>query len=224
MKNNYDEIAESFKLLGLDYFASKEVIEERAKYLIYVWRHESSSHNQEYADVWSQKVKEIGEAKENLLSLSGDKIKNVSIELLKREASISDAVEIFISYAREDEDAKFAERLYRDLSVEGLVPWIDTKNLVGGERWKPSISKAIRESDYFIALLSNKSLGKVGFVQKELRIAFERQEEHPEDKKFIIPVRIDDCKIEDTRLRKLQRVDLFPDYNIGLERILDAIR
>ena len=41
---------------------------------------------------------------------------------------------VFISYAREDTEA--ANRLYNDLKLSGLEPWLDTESLVGGENWR----------------------------------------------------------------------------------------
>ena len=55
------------------------------------------------------------------------------------------------------------------LSV-GLNPWIDKENLLPGQEWKRTITKAISESSYFIALLSTNSISKKGYIQKELRL------------------------------------------------------
>ncbi|MGE0086834.1 MAG: toll/interleukin-1 receptor domain-containing protein [Desulfococcaceae bacterium] len=64
-------------------------------------------------------------------------------------------LKVFISYAREDIDT--ARRLYADLKMAGIVPWMDKIDLLPGQNWKFHITKAIRESSFFIALLSSKS-------------------------------------------------------------------
>ena len=77
---------------------------------------------------------------------------------------------IFISYAREDK--AHARRLYEDLRKLGLDPWIDFENLTPGRKWKNEIQQAIAEASYFLAILSSKSISKIGFVQREWKIAF----------------------------------------------------
>ncbi|MCP3996150.1 MAG: TIR domain-containing protein [bacterium] len=47
---------------------------------------------------------------------------------------------LFISYARED--LEIARRLYRDLKNLGYPAWIDTEDLLPGQRWKDSIQDA----------------------------------------------------------------------------------
>lgn len=78
---------------------------------------------------------------------------------------------VFISYARED--SAMARRLYGDLAASGHTPWLDSENLLPGERWRRAIQLAIKESDYFLALLSSSSVSKRGFVQKEVLAAIE---------------------------------------------------
>ncbi len=72
---------------------------------------------------------------------------------------------MFISYAREDLET--ARKIYDDLKEAGLDPWMDKSDIVPGQNWKFAISQAIRESEYFIALLSSESVSKRGYVQKE---------------------------------------------------------
>jgi len=125
---------------------------------------------------------------------------------------------VFISYAKEDKS--LAEKLYGDLQQDGVKPWLDSVDLVPGQPWERTIKKAISDSSYFIALLSSRSVGKKGYVQKEIRHALDIAEEYPEDKVFIIPVRIDECEPSFEGLRRLQRADLFPSYEKGLKELL----
>jgi hypothetical protein len=129
---------------------------------------------------------------------------------------------VFISYAREDEDA--AEFLYQELRVAGVAPWIDKEHLIGGQRWREAIAREIRDSDYFVALLSSAALDKRGFVQQEIRIALEVMETVPAGRIYLIPVRLEACEPRDPRLEGLHWVDLFPDFEAGFRRILGAIR
>lgn len=69
--------------------------------------------------------------------------------------------------------------------------------------------------------LSEKSVSKEGFVQKELRQAFEIAAEKPEGTIFLVPVRLDNC-ILPSRLRQTQCANLFQED--GYERLTSALR
>ena len=114
---------------------------------------------------------------------------------------------IFISYARADYHK--AATLYRDLKTRGLNPWLDKESILPGQSWDDEIKRAINKSRFFIALLSSNSVTKVGYVQRELKNALEKQEEFPEPNTYLIPARLDECNIEDLRLTKIQYVESF---------------
>ncbi|HSK78040.1 MAG TPA: toll/interleukin-1 receptor domain-containing protein [Thermoanaerobaculia bacterium] len=99
---------------------------------------------------------------------------------------------VFISYARED--LEFARSLYAFVLEGGHKVWMDKESLLPGEDWKQVIHKAIRESDFFLACLSKKSVSKRGYVQRELKQACEVLDEFPEGEIFIVPIRLDDCE------------------------------
>lgn len=129
---------------------------------------------------------------------------------------------IFISYAKEDKS--FAEKLYIDLRQAGVEPWLDNFDLIPGQPWDRAIRKAIDDSSYFIAVLSSRSVGKKGYVQKEIRHALAIAEEYPEDEIFIIPIRIDECEPSFEGLCRLHRADLFPSYEKGLKELLRVFK
>lgn len=130
-------------------------------------------------------------------------------------------IKIFISYARED--FELAQKLFNDLKPEGYYPWLDSKSLLPGEKWQPAIELAIKESSFFLALMSNNSVNKRGFVQKEFRKAIAVLEEFPDKDIYIIPVRINECRPSHAMLNDLNWVDLFPSYDEGLKRILKTL-
>ena len=125
---------------------------------------------------------------------------------------------VFISYAREDSES--ARRLYDDLKKAGLNLWLDKESLIAGQNWKMAINKAINKSRYFIPIFSSVSVAKRGYVQKEFKYALDVIDEFPESQIFIIPVRLNDCEIPYEKLEDIEHVDLFPDWNEGLQRIL----
>ena len=128
---------------------------------------------------------------------------------------------VFLSYGRED--LPEAEQLYSDLTGAGLSVWFDRESLLPGQQWKPAIRTAIRNSRFFVALMSSRSTTKRGFVNQEFTEAFEVLKEFPEAAVFLIPVRIDDCEPSHRRLMDLHRVDLFPHWEAGLARLLKAL-
>lgn len=128
----------------------------------------------------------------------------------------------FISYAREDYET--AVRLFEDLRRAGLTPWLDRKALRAGEDWRAAIREGLRSATHVIALISQHSVNKRGFVQKELRQALELLEEIPPGQIYIIPVRLDRSLTKHVRLNDLHRVDLFDGYETGLEQILEGLR
>ncbi len=128
---------------------------------------------------------------------------------------------VFISYAREDKAA--ARKLYADLKRNGARPWLDEECLLAGQKWEAAIGQAIRGSRHFLALLSSNSVAKSGFIQKELGQALDILDGLPETAIFVIPVRLDNCVAPDMRLRGLQRVDMFPVWRDGLNRILRTL-
>jgi TIR domain len=118
-------------------------------------------------------------------------------------------------YARDDFDA--AKRLYNDLKTAGLNPWLDKESILPGQNLDLEIRNAIKNSRYFLSLNSSSSVQKIGVVQKELKDALEHQEYFPESAVYLIPVRLDDCQLAYQKLEKIQYVDMFPDWNRGLQ-------
>ncbi len=130
------------------------------------------------------------------------------------------AVRIFLSYAREDFEK--VEQLYRDLqALRFFKPWMDCHDILGGEDRELTIQKAIRSADFFVVCLSSDSVNKRGWVQRELKKAFDIWKEKLDSDIYLIPVRLDECQVPDN-LAGFQWVDLFKAD--GQERLLQAIR
>ncbi|MCP4646675.1 MAG: toll/interleukin-1 receptor domain-containing protein, partial [bacterium] len=129
---------------------------------------------------------------------------------------------IFISYAHEDEEA--ARRLFRHLKEAKFEPWLDKENILPGQLWAREIEEAIKESAYFLALVSSNSTTKRGFVQRELRLAMSVVEELPEGSIYVIPVRLEECRMYRMGLEKYQWIDLFPSLEIGISKLIAALK
>lgn len=128
------------------------------------------------------------------------------------------SIQVFLSYAREDfEDA---QKLYYRLEDAGIKPWMDKKNLFAGEKWEFAIRKAIRQSDLFLACLSKSSVQKRGFVQKEIRQAYDIWQEKLDSDIYLIPVRFEECDAPE-KLSESNWVDLFEEN--GFDKLISAI-
>ena len=125
---------------------------------------------------------------------------------------------VFISYARED--LAFAERLYDALSGE-FSPWMDKKNLVGGQDWERALTLAVRRSDFFIFCASNNSANKRGTIQKEIKLALEVWRGKLEDDIYFIPLRLEACEVPD-QISRFQWIDAFE--NGWFEKIVRALQ
>jgi hypothetical protein len=133
----------------------------------------------------------------------------------------SNRLRVFIAYATEDRPS--AERLFKQLMARGFAAWLDRRKLLPGQDWPQRIEDAIESSDFFIACFSAKSIRKRGGFQTEIRLALECANRMPLDDVFLIPVRLDDCRVPARIQRETQYVDLFPDWRAGFERVLRII-
>jgi hypothetical protein len=126
---------------------------------------------------------------------------------------------IFLSYVRKDKER--VEQLYDKLSKAGYKPWMDTHDVLGGQLWRSSIEQAIKSADFFLACLSRRSVSKRGYLQKELRDALSIWNEKLPEDIFLIPVRLEDCKVP-ASLSQFQWIDLFAES--GWEQLAKALQ
>jgi len=129
-----------------------------------------------------------------------------------------DQVQIFISYAREDQER--VKQFYHRLVEAGFHPWLDREHILPGMKWEPIIKAALKRSDFALVCLSATSINKRGFLQKEIKQALEHAQEKLEDDIWLITARLDDCDVPDS-LSAIQWVDLFEDD--GWEQLLAAL-
>jgi len=92
---------------------------------------------------------------------------------------------------------------------------------LAGQEWTLEIEKAVQASDAVIVFLSQSSVNKEGFVQRELSYALDITDQRPEGTIAIIPVRLDKNSTAPRRLRLYQWVDLFEKN--GYKKILQSL-
>jgi hypothetical protein len=138
------------------------------------------------------------------------------------EFAAEDRPRVFLAYA--DEDVETVRRLFRSLKSAGLDPWLDKEKLLPGQNWPRAIERAIEMSDFFVACFSRLATAKRGHFQSELRYALDCAARLPLGRIFLIPARLDNCDVPVEIRRSIQYVDLFPDWEKGVGRVLAAIR
>ena len=122
--------------------------------------------------------------------------------------------QVFLSYSRIDKEK--VRSLYQKLRNDGFNIWFDEESLLPGQKWEDVIDNAIRTVSAVVICLSENSIDKAGYVQKEIKLALEVADKQPEGKIFIIPVKLEECRVPE-RLRSVQWANLF-DTN-GYERL-----
>lgn len=128
------------------------------------------------------------------------------------------AATVFLSYARED--AKRVRSIARHLKTNGFEPWLDVERILPGEKWETKIFDALADADFIVLCLSNRSMSKRGFLQREIRTAVTALEEMLDHDIYLIPVRLDECDIP-AKLSDIQWVDLFQPN--GLNMLMSAL-
>ena len=132
-------------------------------------------------------------------------------------------LKVFLSYASQDRPA--VREIYDALKLEGWIdPWLDQEKILPGQNWRMVIETAVDEADVAIICLSHQSVSKEGYVQREIKYAYEIALEKPDGTIFLIPLRLDDSDIP-RELRFLQRVDYFGDEKAtAYTDLLDALK
>jgi len=130
--------------------------------------------------------------------------------------------QVFVAYVVEDLEP--ARRLCDSLRAGGCSPWLDKDKLLPGQNWPRAIERAIQTADTFVACFSPRSISKRGQFHSELRYALDCARQMPLDEVFVIPVRLERCTMPSEISDEVQYVDLFPDWERGVKRVLGTIR
>jgi hypothetical protein len=128
---------------------------------------------------------------------------------------------VFLAYV--EENLPEAMKIYAALKARGCDPWLDKEKLLPGQNWPRRIESAIEVADYFVPLFSRHSIRKRGQFQTELRYALECASRMPMDSNFLVPLRLEECRVPARISNSIQYVDLFPDWDKGLGRLLETV-
>jgi len=103
--------------------------------------------------------------------------------------------DVFVSYSHRD--LLIARELVSFLKQLGLKVWFDKESLLAGEEWERVIKNQIKNCVCFLVCLSSKSIDKRGYFHKEIRLAIDIALTIPPNQLYMLPARLDDCRIPD---------------------------
>jgi hypothetical protein len=121
---------------------------------------------------------------------------------------------IFICHSSKDKP--FVRKLAGDLKSSGLSVWFDDWELLPGDSLSDKIQDGISESSWLLIILSKNSV-KSQWVRRELNAGL--AEEMKRKDAFIVPVRVDFCKIP-MFLRDKLYGDFRTSYKEGFAKLL----
>ena len=123
-----------------------------------------------------------------------------------QEIPVRRKLNAFLCHSSDDKPS--VRKLYEQLRQDNVDPWLDEENLLGGQDWQMEIQKAVRSADVVIVCLSRNSVSREGYIQKEIKSALDKAEEKPEGTIYIIPLRIENCRVPN-RLKRWQWLNLY---------------
>jgi ATP-dependent Clp protease ATP-binding subunit ClpA len=137
------------------------------------------------------------------------------------ERALNDPEMLRVFLCHSSQDKPMARELYRRLREQGIAPWLDEENLLGGQDWRLEIGRAVRASHAVIVCLSGFAVREAGYRHREIREVLEVAYEQPEGTIFLIPLRLENCEIP-IRLRDWHYVDYFESD--GFEKLMNSLR
>lgn len=135
---------------------------------------------------------------------------------------------VFLSYLRED--SAHVDLLKSALENAGVDVWQDRTRLEVGVLWQQAIVDAIQTGRFFLACFSSHYAERPNSgMRDELIVATELLRGRPEFRPWLVPLRLEPCEIPSMpigggqTLRDIQRLDLFPDRETSLHRLLRTL-
>jgi|GEM_PF-6403886 len=111
---------------------------------------------------------------------------------------------VFLAYAEEDRQP--VQAIYKDLRRTGVEAWMDKppapwseEGIQPGERWDEVLRAKLRSSRLVLVFLSNRSIRKRGYCQREIRLSLGAAMESPTNVPFLVPVLLEPCEVPDVR-------------------------
>jgi len=136
---------------------------------------------------------------------------------------------VFISYVRNNK--RLVKRLCDDLTKQGVKVWLDRRDIKPGTRWQDAVEEAIKEGAFFIACFSKQYNERdETYMNEELTLAIDRLRKLSPDRIWFIPVKLNRCEVPKCRISDVEKltdfqwVELYRDWDGGVQRIIDVIQ
>lgn len=128
---------------------------------------------------------------------------------------------VFMSYAREDFDKVIL--VYEALQEANCYPWIDQRDILGGQDWEKVLRKAISNSHFFVPCFSRKAISKIGVFQRELKLSFKHSDLFPSGYIYCIPLLLEPLESNELpeQFQGKQWINVFKES--GIKMILQSI-
>ena len=125
--------------------------------------------------------------------------------------------ELFLSHS--SKNCLVANRIAVTLRNHGVPVWYSPTSIMTAQQWHDEIGKALRRCDWFMVLLSTKSVESI-WVKRELHYALR----HNQYDDHIMPVIIEPCDFEELSwtLDMFQMADFTNNENQAYTQILNA--
>ncbi len=127
---------------------------------------------------------------------------------------------VFISYASPDRERVMP--YYDALRSKGFDVWIDVARLKPGQLWDFEIQSALNRAALIIVFVSNNSVSRRGYVQREIKIALDKSMEKLAVDIYLIPVLLDDDAFIPDEVKHIHAVRA--SAHDCIDKLEDAIR
>ncbi len=122
---------------------------------------------------------------------------------------------MFLSHASADQP--FVNKIARLLRKHGIRVWYSPHHLAGADQWHDEIGEALRRCDWFLVILSKKSVASM-WVKREVLYALKQRRLH----NCIIPVLHKPCSPDKLSwaLDDSQMIDFQGNFQRGCKQLL----
>lgn len=100
-------------------------------------------------------------------------LNKADIKLLSDFGAEADRWSVFVSYQRNEKDTIIAKKLSEALHAHGVHVFRDQEALRAGQKWWPTLKRAIDRARHFVLVIGNTTYGSPN-VEQEVRYAIDR--------------------------------------------------
>ena len=128
------------------------------------------------------------------------------------------AKEVFVSHASGDRE--FVQRLVSAFRKNNVGYWYSERHIPGATEWHDEIGRALDRCDWFLIILSPKSVKSI-WVKRELLYAL-RQNRY---RRRVVPILVRKCQYDQLSwtLADIEMIDFRKSFETGSKRLLEIL-